>query len=116
MENFKITTYTDLTTLVELAHLGHYVLNGFKREGEEHHTTHEVMYRKIVDKYKSETLKISPEKFEELDDIDDYLIDRCGNYTTEFEREHIAEFLAASLGPYGVELNAGRKAVLGILS
>ena len=111
--NFEITNYKDLTTLVELAHLGHFVLNGFKRENEKCHSAHEEMYTKIAELYKSETLKNHPEKSEELDDIEDYLIGRCGEITTQFEHEHIAEFLANALIPYCVDLDVGRKAVLG---
>ena len=116
MQPFQITTHPDLTTLTELANLGHYVLHGFKREGEKHHSAHEDLYQKIKELYKSETLKLHLERSEELDDIDDYLIDRCGDMVAEFEREHVAEFLAAALGQYGVELNAGRSAVLGLFS
>ena len=81
--NFKITTYKDLTTLTELAHLGHFVLNGFKRENEKCYPTHEDLYQKIKELYKSETLKNHPEKRKALDDIDDYLmtrINRCKRF------------------------------------
>ena len=109
---FQITTYHDLTTLTELAHLGHYVLHGFKREGEKYYHAHEDMYQKIKELYKSETLKLHSERREELDDIDDYLIDHCGDMVAEFEREHVAEFLAGALGQYGVGNKLCRETML----
>jgi len=112
MKNFT-TTYEDLTTLAELAYLGHYVLNNFKREN--HHEKHEAMFMRIANEYKSETLKSRPDKAKELRHINDYFITRCDVYATQFEREHFAEILSLALQSYKViEFQECRKTLLSL--
>ena len=100
MKNITLENHDELTTLAELAYLGHYVLNNFKRENL--HTKHEQMFMRIANEYKAEMLKLHPEQAKELNHIDDYFIDRCLDYEVQFEREHFVDVLASALQSYRV--------------
>ena len=96
MKSIDLATHEELTTLAELSYLGHYVLNNFKRRPNRNEK-HEAMFLKIAELYKCETLKLYPEKAEELHFVDDYFIDRCTDFVREFEREGLPAMLVVKL-------------------
>ena len=93
----ELENYDELETKAEMAYLSNYVLHNFKRKGEKRHEKHERLFNKIAEEYKTELLKHHPEKAEEINDIEDYLIRQCDHLTEQHEREHIAELLATLL-------------------
>ena len=96
MKTIEFVTYEDIKTLAELACLGHYVLNNYRREAR--HEKHEEMYKRIAEVFKAETLKLYPEKKLGLEDDD--LLKYCDAYAYAYDTEHITDVIATALQSY----------------
>lgn len=83
-------TLKELTALAELTYLGDYVLNNCKTN----HKLHKKIYLDIANEYKKQMIEKCPDIEEDLNNIEDYLIGQCMDYTTEHEIEVMAEFIS----------------------